>query len=181
YLGRGFAVFGQALPPFWVGIMFIVLFSQILEWLPSGTRGETFDIRDFILPAVTLGWYPAASILRLTRSAMLEILDSEYIKFARAKGVREWMVIWKHALKNSLIPPLTAALLLMAGFLQGALVVEYVFSWPGVGRLALYKAVWDNDFPLLLGAVFVFVIIYLIFALVADIAYGYIDPRIRYQ
>jgi len=181
YIGRGFAIFGQALPPFWVGIMLIVLFSVVLHWLPAAGKGEGWAIKSFILPCVTLGWYPAANILRLTRSSMLEILDSEYIKFARAKGVREWVVIWKHSLKNALIPPLTSALLLMAGFIHGTLIVEYVFAWPGLARLAMYRAVYDNDFPLLLGSVVVFVLVFLLTALIADIAYGYIDPRIRYQ
>lgn len=181
YGGRGFALFGQALPSFAVGIMLIIIFSIWFKWLPAGTRPQEFSFKHYILPSLTLGWGPAAGIMRLTRSAMLEILDSEYIKFARSKGVREWVVIWKHALKNSLIVPLTSALVLLSHFLSGALVAEIVFSWPGVGYLALNRAVFDNDFPLLLGAVFFYVIIFLFMALVADILYAMIDPRIRYQ
>jgi peptide/nickel transport system permease protein len=182
YIARGFALFGQALPQFFIGIILILIFAVTLQWLPVGTRGEGgFSIQYYILPSVTLGWLPAAGIMRLTRSAMLEILDSEYIKLARAKGVSSWNVIWKHALRNSLIPPLTSALLLMAGFLNGAVVVESIFAWPGVGWIALFRAVYDNDFPLLLGAVFVFIAIYLVFALMADILYALIDPRIRYS
>ncbi|MDP2949147.1 MAG: ABC transporter permease [Chloroflexota bacterium] len=181
YLGRSIAVFGQAMPPFWVGIMLMVLFGVVLGWLPTTGAGRGISIKHYILPAFTLGWYPAAALMRLTRSSMLEILDSEYVKFARAKGMGEWTVIWKHAFKNALIPPLTSSLLLMAGFLHGTLVVEYVFAWPGVARQALYYGVFTNDFPLLLGGVVVFVVIFLAFALVADIAYGFVDPRIRYQ
>ena len=182
YLSRGFALFGQALPQFWTGIMAILIFAVLLQWLPAGTRGDEhgFDIRYYILPCIVLGWPAAAGIMRLTRSAMLEVLDSEFVKLARAKGVGGFQVIWKHALKNALIPPLTSALLLMAGYLNGALVVETVFSWPGIGWLALNRAVYDNDFPLLQGTVFTFILFYLFFALVADILYAVIDPRIRY-
>ncbi len=187
-LGRGFALFGQALPGFWTGIMFILLFAVVLHWLPAGTRGTWrgfplvwTNIKYYVLPSIVLGWPAAAGIMRLTRSSMLEVLDAEYIKFARAKGVSTWKVIWKHALRNSLIVPLTSTLFLMAGYLNGALVVETVFSWPGIGWIALNRAVYDNDFPLLLGSVFFFVSIFLFFSFIADVLYAYIDPRIRYQ
>lgn len=188
YAGRAFALFGQALPVFWTGVMSILIFSVMLKWFPSGTRGDWRgfpfvwqNIKYYVLPSIVLGWYNAAVIMRLTRSAMLEILDSEYIKFARSKGVRETIIIWKHGLKNALIPPLTAAMFIMAGFIVGAVVTETVFSWPGMGWLALQRAVYDNDFPLLMGCVLFFVVIYLSIALLADIAYAFVDPRIRYQ
>ena len=181
YLGRAVALFGQALPAFFVGILLILIFAVYFGWLPVGTRPVSFDIKYYILPCVTLGWAPAAGIMRLTRSSMLEIMDSEFVKLARAKGVSNMKIIWKHALRNSLIPPLTSALLLMAGFLNGALVVETIFAWPGIGWIALSRAVYDNDLPLLLGTVFVFIAIYLVFALLADILYAFIDPRIRYS
>ena len=183
YLSRGFALFGQALPQFWTGIMAILIFAVLLQWLPAGTRGDDsgFHVKYYILPSIVLGWPAAAGIMRLTRSAMLEVLDSEFVKLARAKGLGRFQVIWKHALKNALIPPLTSALLLMAGYLNGALVVETVFSWPGIGWIALNKAVYDNDFPLLQGTVFVFILFYLFFAVIADILYAMIDPRIRYS
>lgn len=181
YLGRAIALFGQALPGFFVGILLILIFAVQFEWLPVGTRPVDFDIKFYILPCITLGWAPAAGIMRLTRSSMLEIMDSEFVKLARAKGVSNMKIIWKHALRNSLIPPLTSALLLMAGFLNGALVVETIFAWPGIGWIALSRAVYDNDLPLLLGTVFVFIAIYLVFALLADILYAFIDPRIRYS
>ena len=183
YLSRGFALFGQALPQFWTGIMAILIFAVLLQWLPARTRGDDsgFHVKYYILPSIVLGWPAAAGIMRLTRSAMLEVLDSEFVKLARAKGLGRFQVIWKHALKNALIPPLTSALLLMAGYLNGALVVETVFSWPGIGWIALNKAVYDNDFPLLQGTVFVFILFYLFFAVVADSLYAMIDPRIRYS
>jgi peptide/nickel transport system permease protein len=169
YIGRAFALFGQATPVFWIGVMAILIFSVMLGWFPSGTRGSYRgfpfvweNLKYYILPCIVLGWYNAAVLMRLTRSAMLEILDSEYIKFARSKGVREVKIVWKHALKNSLIPPLTAAMLIMATFIQGAVVTETVFSWPGIGWLALQRAVYDNDFPLLMGCVMFFVLIYLV-------------------
>ena len=119
--------------------------------------------------------------MRLTRSSMLETLDSEYVKLARAKGVGTQAIIWKHALRNAVIPPLTSALVLLADYLNGALVVEIIFSLPGIGTVALNQAVYDNDWPLLAGTVFVFIGIYVGFALLADIAYAIIDPRIRYS
>ncbi len=111
---------------------------------------------------------------------MLEILDSEFIKLARAKGLSNGMVIWKHALRNALLAPLTYSFLVLAGLLNGAVVAEVIFAWPGLGRVALVEAVNSNDFPLLTGAVLVFVLIYLIVSLFADLLYAWIDPRIRY-
>ena len=156
YLGRTFALFGQATPAFWFGIVAILIFSVMLGWLPTSTRPTdvplTTQLKHFILPTVVLAWGPAAGYLRLTRSAMLEVLDSEYIKLARAKGVTSWAVIWKHAFKNALIPPVTVSVLLLAGYLNGATVVELIFAWPGLGRLAL-DSLYNNDFPLLTGSV----------------------------
>lgn len=187
YGGRTFALFGQATPQFWTGVMAILLFAVILGWFPAGTLGrqEGFplawtNLKYWILPCIVLGWPASAGIMRLTRSAMLEILDSEYIKLARAKGVSRVSVIWKHALQNAVIPPLTSALVLLADYLNGALVVEIIFSLPGIGQVALQQAVYDNDWPLLAGTVFVFIGIYVTFAFVADILYALIDPRIRY-
>jgi peptide/nickel transport system permease protein len=144
------------------------------------SESKISNMEDLVsLISVALGWGAAAALMRLTRSSMLEILDSEYIRLARAKGVNWSTVIFKHALRNALSAPVTSALLIFSGWLNGALVVEIIFSWPGIGYDALYKAVNDNDFPLLLGTVFVFILIYLIFATLADIAYTIIDPRVR--
>ena len=175
YIGRTWALLGQALPPYWLGVMLVLLFAVILGWLPSGRKG---DWTHLILPGVTLGWGAASGLLRLTRSAMLEVLDSEYVKFARAKGVGTNKVIWKHALKNAIIAPLTYTGLLLAGFLTGTVVTETVFSWPGIGRLAV-QAVYNNDFPVLTGVVLLVTVIYLTVNLATDILYAIIDPRIR--
>lgn len=184
YLGRGIALFGQALPQFWVGIVAILIFAVYFGWLPSGTMGDTKPLfpdrlKHLILPTITLGWTPMAAYLRITRSAMLEVLDAEYVKLARAKGVTGWAVIGKHAFRNALIPPLTVSALILVGFLDGAVLVESVFSWPGVGRLAL-DAIFNNDFPLLTGVILIFAIFFVVGSLVADFLYVVIDPRIRY-
>ncbi len=179
YFGRSVAIVGQAAPPFVTALVAIWIFSVWLDWLPAGGRSPDFNWKEYILPCMALGWGAAASLMRLTRSSMLEVLDSEYIRLARAKGVAWNWVIYKHALRNALIAPVTSALLVFSGWLNGALVVEIVFSWPGIGYDALFRAVNDNDFPLLLGTVFIFILIYLVFATIADIAYTLIDPRVR--
>ena len=185
YIGRGFALFGQALPQFWIAIMAIIIFAVYLDWLPSSGRalpGSSVgdQIRHFVLPTVTLGWLGSATYLRLVRSSMLEVLDSEFVKLARAKGVSSWKVVWKHAFGNALISPITYSSLFLASFITGATVVEWVFAWPGIGRLAL-TAVWNNDFALLTGIVLFFAVAYIFFNFVADVLYGLIDPRIRYS
>ena len=188
YAGRLFALFGQAIPQFWSAVMAILIFAVFLGWFPTGTIGNydgfplAWDnVKYYVLPCIVLGWPASAGIMRLTRSSMLEILDSEYIKLARAKGVAPLTIIWKHALRNAVIPPLTSAFVLLADYLNGALVVEIVFSLPGIGTVALNQAVYDNDWPLLAGTVFCFIGIYVTFAFVADILYALIDPRIRYE
>ena len=181
YLGRSIALFGQALPAFWVGVMLVLVFAVTWEIFPAAFKGEGFSIKHFVLPTITIGWGAAAGYLRITRSAMLEVLDSEFVKLARAKGAGSNSVIWKHAFKNALIPPLTLSALLLAGLMNGAVVAEVVFAWPGLGRVALVEAVNNNDFPLLTGAVFIFTIIYLIMNFVADMLYAWADPRIRYS
>ena len=183
-IGRTFAVFGQALPPFWLGIMLILVFSVNLDWLPSGTRGHDASgffekLQYYIMPAVTLGWLASAGLMRLVRSSMLEILDSEYIKLARAKGVGNSGVIWRHAFRNALIPPLTFSALILVGFIGGTVVTETVFAWPGLGQMT-YTAILNNDFPLMTGAVLVFTVVYVFAVFLIDILYAVIDPRIRY-
>ena len=176
YLGRTFALLGQALPTFWTGLLFILVFAVWLGWLPTGRRG---GMDHLILPAITLSWALSAGLLRLTRSAMLEVLDSEYVKLARAKGLSTRRIVWKHALRNAVIPPLTFAGLMLAGFIGGAVVTEVIFSWPGVGRLAL-QSILQNDTPLMIGIVLMGAAVYLVVNFFIDIAYAYIDPRIRY-
>ena len=176
YVARTFALFGQALPPFWLGIMLILLFAVRIDWLPTSGRG---GISHYILPSITLGWLTASGILRIVRSSMLEVLDSEYIKLARAKGVHPRAVIWKHAFRNALLAPLTFGGLLLAAFITGAVVTETVFGWPGLGRLAV-QSVNNNDYPTMTGIVLLFTFTYLGMNLLVDVAYAFIDPRIRY-
>ncbi len=177
YVARTFALTGQSLPVFWIGIMMILIFVEKLQWLPI-VRNEEMDYRLLILPAVALGWLPAAGLLRITRGAMLNILDSEYIKLARAKGVANNKIIWTHAFRNALIPPLTVAALILAAFLTGSVVVETVFGWPGVGGLAV-ESIKNNDFPVLSSIVLMFGGFYILLNLLVDVLYAQLDPRIR--
>lgn len=176
YVGRGTALIGQATPTFWVGIVFMWIFAVKLGWVPSSGTG---DWRHFILPAVTLAMLPLAGYTRLTRSAMLEVLDSEYVKLARAKGVGRMAVIWKHAFRNALLAPLTFSGLLLAGLINGSAVVETVFAWPGLGRLAV-SAVHNNDFNLMSGVVVIFTVLFVGTSFIVDMIYLMVDPRIKY-
>ena len=174
--GKVVALVGQSAPVFWLGLMLVFLFAVRLGWLPPYGRQEPSSI---ILPAVSLGWFYAAANLRLLRSAMLNVLDSEYVKLARAKGVSNNTVIWKHSLRNALVPVLTFAGVTLGSLVTGSLVVETVFAWPGLGQLAI-QALAGNDYPLLQAVVIVFTLMYVTAALLVDIMYAYIDPRIRY-
>jgi peptide/nickel transport system permease protein len=180
YLFRGFALFGQSVPIFWLALVMIFLFAVNLGWLPSGTKGEGIAIKNFIMPAVALAWFPAASYLRITRTAMLEILDSEFIKFARAKGVAQAPVRWKHAFRNAIIPPLTLSVFVLFGLLNGTIIIETVFAWPGLGRLAI-DALWATDFPLLAGLTIIYGAAFVVMILSLDIVYALLDPRIKYN
>jgi peptide/nickel transport system permease protein len=176
YLARGFAVLGQAVPGFWVGLLFILVFAVHLRWLPAGGRGTIWHV---ILPALTTGWFAVAGIMRLTRSSMLEVLNSEYVKLARAKGLPYSKVIWKHAFRNAAIPVLTfTALVVLTLVLTGSIVSETVFSYPGVGLL-LIDAVRKRDFPQLQAAVLFLSFLYIIVNLAVDMLYGWLDPRTR--
>ena len=180
YFARGFALFGQSLPSFWVAIMAILIFAGMLGWFPSAGKGEGFAVRNFVLPATVLGWLPAAGYLRLTRSSMLEVLESEYVKYARSKGVGMTKVLWKHAFRNALLTPLTFSALLLLGFVTGATVAESVFAWPGLGRLAV-QSVFGNDFPVLSAIMLMMVVLYAVVVLSLDLVYALVDPRIRYS
>jgi peptide/nickel transport system permease protein len=174
--GKLIALIGQSAPPFWLGIMMIFFFAVKLGWVPPYGKQ---DWNSIILPAVTLVWYYAAANLRLVRSAMLDVLDSEYIKLARAKGVNSRTIIIKHAFRNALIPPLTFAGVTIGALVTGSLVVETVFAWPGLGRLAI-QALFGFDYPLLQGVVITFTLMYITAAFIVDVLYAYVDPRIRY-
>jgi peptide/nickel transport system permease protein len=175
-VGKFFAVLGIATPHFWVAIMLILLFGAILGWLPTYGRG---GIDHFILPAFVLGWGGMAGMVRLVRSSMLDVLDSEYVKFARIKGLPERMVVYKHALKNAIIPALTFGGLTLAGLLNGSIAIEVVFAWPGVGRLML-QGISQRDFPIVQATVLAAGFFYIFIALIVDILYAYVNPKIRY-
>ncbi|MDA0597580.1 MAG: ABC transporter permease [Planctomycetota bacterium] len=176
-LARSFALIGQAMPGFWLGIMLILTFAVHWQVLPAGGKEGATSI---ILPSITLGWFAAAALLRLTRSAMLEVLDSEYVKLARAKGLSQNVVIWKHAFRNAITVPLTYAGLFLTALLTGAVVTETVFAWPGLGRLAI-QSVFGTDFPVVSAIVLFATAGYLFMNLVVDILYGILDPRVRHS
>src|ERR671935_600491 len=174
---RVFAVLGQSMPAFWLGLMLILLFGVVLGVLPAGGRGGPAHL---ILPAFTLGYFTSAAILRLTRSSMLEVLGSDYIKFARLKGLPEPVVLWKHGLKNALLPVITFAVMLFVQFLGGAVVTETVFAWPGLGRLVL-ESITTRDYPIVQAGVLVLSALYLTGNLCVDLLYSYLNPRIRHH
>src|SRR3989475_4774993 len=175
--GKVFALLGLSLPSFWVGLVMILFFSVYLEWLPSSGSGTALHL---IMPAFALGWYFAAAHMRLTRSSMLEVLGSEYIKLARLKGLPESLVICKHAFKNALIPVLTLAGINLVVMVNVAVVVETVFAWPGVGRL-FYEGIAFRDFPVVQATVLLGGAMIVTVNLIVDILYAVIDPRIRYE
>lgn len=171
------ALLGQSLPTFWFGIILIWVFAVGLGWLPTSGYG---GLRHMILPAVAMAWFQIAALTRLTRSAMLEVLDAEYIKLARLKGVPEWLIVWKHALRNAAIVPLTYFGVLAGSILTGSVVIETVFAWPGTGWLAI-EAIRGRDFPVVQTVVLLFAVVYLALNFLVDALYAYVDPRIRYQ
>jgi len=177
YVGKVVALIGQSMPSFWLGIVLIWIFAVTLGWLPASGTGS---FQHFILPAVALGWYQVAAVMRLVRSAMLDVLDSEYVKLARIKGVAERGVVWKHCLRNAAIPPLTYIGFIVAVLLTGSIVIETVFAWPGIGLLAI-DAVRYRDFPVVQTVVLLYAAKYVIINLLVDVAYVYVDPRIRFQ
>jgi ABC-type dipeptide/oligopeptide/nickel transport system permease component len=169
------AVLGQSLPQFWVGIVLIQIFAVHLRWLPVAGTGSLWH---YILPGFTLGWFLVAGIMRLLRSSMLDVLDSEFVKLARIKGVPGWSVVWKHALKNAVMPVLTFAAIYLAILITGAILVETVFAWPGIGQL-IYQGIVYRDFPVIQAVVLLTAVIVVTVNFVVDITYAYLDPRIR--
>lgn len=169
------AVFGIATPSFWMGIVLMFIFSVKLGVLPSARMGGPSH---YVLPSVTLGIFLVAGVMRLLRSSMLEVMGSDFVRVARAKGLHEWTITYRHVLRNALIPVLTFASLYLGLLITGAIVVETVFAWPGVGRLA-YEAVIFRDYPLLQTIVIMKTLFVLIVNLLVDVMYAYIDPRIR--
>jgi peptide/nickel transport system permease protein len=171
------AVLGQSLPQFWVGIVLIQIFAVRLHWLPVAGVGSIFH---YVLPAFTLGWFVVAGMMRLLRSSMLDVMGSEFVKLARIKGLPARTVIWKHALRNALIPVLTFGAIYLAILVTGAILVETVFAWPGVGQL-IYQGIVFRDFPVVQAVVLLTAGIVITVNLLVDITYAYIDPRIRFS
>lgn len=175
-IGKVIAMLGQSLPSFWLGIMLIMIFAVQLGLLPSSGRAGPLS---YVLPVLTLGWHAVAGLLRLTRSAMLDVLDNEYVKLARIKGLPERTVVLKHCLKNALIPIVTFSGLIFVHLLSGSIVSETVFGWPGLGSLAI-ESVRFRDYPVTQGVVLFFTMLFLTVNLLVDLLYAYLDPRIRY-
>ena len=175
-VGKLIALLGQSLPSFWLAIVLIWIFAVQLGWFPTSGRG---GVSNMVLPAVAMGWFSVASFMRLTRSAMLSVLDSEYIKLARIKGLAESKVVWKHALKNAAIPPLTVFGAIVVGQMTGSVTIETVFAWPGIGLLAL-QAVQARDYQVIQAVTMFIAVLFIGMNLLIDVVYAYIDPRIRF-
>ncbi|ACI18670.1 ABC transporter permease [Dictyoglomus thermophilum] len=180
YTAMVIALLGVSAPVYWVGIILLLIFGFKLGWLPLGGYISEYGIKAVILPAITLGTRPAAYFARLARSSMLEVIRQEYITTARAKGLPESKVIFKHALRNALIPVVTYAGMVVGDLLTGAVLTETIFAWPGIGRLVV-QAILDRDLPVLQGGVIVIALIYILANLIVDLSYALIDPRIRYE
>jgi peptide/nickel transport system permease protein len=177
YTARAFAALGQAVPPFWLGLVLVLIFGVFLGLLPTSGRGTPLHV---VLPGITLGWFAVAGLMRLTRSSMLDVLGSEYVKLARIKGLPERTVIWKHAFKNAALPVVTFAALLFVALLNGSIIVETVFGWPGLGLLVI-EAVDSRDYPIVQAVVMCLSAMYIGVNLLVDILYGYLNPKIRYS
>lgn len=172
-----FAIVGRAMPNFWIGILLILLFAVQLGWLPSHGRG---DWRHLILPAITLSGTTMATMMRMTRSAVLDVLGHDYVRTARSKGLKNRTVMYRHVLRNALIPLVTVGGLQLAGLLGGAVITESIFAWPGVGRLT-WQAVFNRDLPLIQACSLFVGLVYLGLNLIVDVTYAFLDPRIRLE
>jgi len=169
------ALLGQAVPSFLIGIILILFFAVELRWLPtSGMAGP----KTFIMPAVASAWYSMAALTRMTRSSMLDVMETDYIRLARLKGVPERAVIWKHAFRNALVPILSLFSLQIIFFVSGSVVIEQIFAWPGIGQLTI-QAIFSRDYPLVQTIVFVTSTFLVLLNLGVDLLYAVIDPRIR--
>jgi peptide/nickel transport system permease protein len=176
---------GQAIPTFWLGILLVLVFSLQLKWLPPSGRIDfsqkpVLALRLMVLPSITLGFYSATVLTRFLKSSMLEVLEMDYVRTARTKGLAESGILTRHVLKNALIPVVTILGLQLGAFLGGAVVTESIFDWPGLGRLML-QAIGTRDYPVLQGTVLFVVVTFVCVTLITDLTYGFLDPRIRYQ
>ncbi len=177
YVARIVALVGQSAPTYWIGLMLILFFAVSLRWFPASGIG---DWRNLVLPAATLGFFSTAKIMRLTRSAMLDVLDADYLRTARAKGLAPARVTLRHALRNAWLPIVTQLGVELGTLLSGAIITETVFAWPGVGRLAV-QAVFERDFPVVEAVVLLAATIFVLLNLIVDLLYAVLDPRIRYS
>ena len=173
---RTVAVLAQSTPHFWIGLMAILVFAVTLRWLPTSGAGSW---QHLIMPALTLATFPMAAIMRITRSSMLETLDAEYVKFLRVKGLAERLIVWKHALRNALIPVVALSGIQLGNLLGGAVIVETVFSWPGLGSL-MVESIVSRDYPVIQSGVLMISIFLVTLNFLVDMIFGIIDPRIRY-
>jgi peptide/nickel transport system permease protein len=171
------AVLGQALPGFWLAIMAMLVFSYYWKLLPSSGLG---GIDHYVLPVGTMMFFMLPGMMRLVRSSMLDVLDTEYIKLARIKGLSENKVIWKHALRNALISPLTVAGMILAGMVTGSIITENIFAWPGMGRLMM-ESTFARDFPVVQAFAVIVAVMVLGMMILVDVAYAWIDPQIRFE
>lgn len=177
YAAASLSLFGISMPVFWSGLLLILLFAVNLQWLPAGGYGTW---RHAVLPTVTLTLFNLANVMRVTRSSMMEVLGHDYVRTARAKGLAEGVVVYKHALRNAAIPVLTTVGVQFGSLLGGTVLTESVYAWPGMGRLVV-DSIFARDYTVLQGTVLVFAVIIVVVNLVTDLAYGLLNPRIRYQ
>jgi peptide/nickel transport system permease protein len=177
-LGRAFAITGQSMPVFWVGLLLILLFTVQLGWLPSAGGIDRLGLKGIIMPAVSLGFYLVAAHMRIVRSTMLDALSSDYIKMVQAKGMPRRITIWKHALKNAAIPVFTLFAVNFAQLISGAVITESIFAWPGIGRL-LVESVFARDYTVVQTVVFFASAMIVVINLLVDLSYAWLDPRIR--
>jgi peptide/nickel transport system permease protein/oligopeptide transport system permease protein len=174
HTSRLLSLIGLCMPVFWIGLVLMFLFSLKLRWFPVGGTGSPAHL---VLPSVTLAFYSVASLARLTRSSLLEVMGEDYIRTARAKGLAYWMVVVRHAFGNALIPIITLFGMQVGQLMGGAILTETVFAWPGLGRL-MVGAILDRDYPLLQGTILVFASSYILINMLVDLSYGLIDPRV---
>ena len=177
-VGKGVAIVGQSMPVFWVGILLILLFTVYLGWLPSAGGLDRLGPKGLILPSLTLGWLFVAAHMRIVRSSMLDVLDSDAIKLVRAKGMPRRTVLWKHALKNASIPIFTLFAVNLSQLISGAVVTETIFAWPGVGRL-LVDSIFVRDFTVVQTVVFFAAAFVVAINILVDVTYAWLDPRVR--
>jgi peptide/nickel transport system permease protein len=173
------ALVGISMPNFWLGPLLILVFALHFGWLPVSGRGDG-SLQYLVLPAITLGTAMLAVLTRMTRAGMLEVLREDYIRTARAKGLAEWAVVWKHALSNALIPLVTLIGLQGGALLSGAVITETVFAWPGLGELTI-RAIQQRDYPVVQGCVLVIALMYVVMNVLTDVLYAHLDPRIRFE